>query len=256
MTEELSTIVETSMDAVELLKVHDDSDFPIDGRELHEALGIETKYNDWFPRMCEYGFTQGHDFNLLKKEKVQIEGNREVTRTIINHELTLTMAKEICMVQRTEIGRKIRQHLIHIEEAWNTPEQIMSRALKVADDVQRKLKFRIAHLQADNSRLTVENQIMQPKADYFDQLVERNLLTSFRDTAKELNIPEKTFISMLIEKKYIFRDKKNKLMPCARKNDGLFEVKECFNEKTNWSGTQTMITPKGKETFRLLTEGM
>lgn len=91
MTEELSAIVETSMDAVELLKVHDDSDYPIDGRELHEALGIETKYNDWFPRMCEYGFTQGHDFNLLKKEKVQIEGNREVTRTIIDHELTLTM---------------------------------------------------------------------------------------------------------------------------------------------------------------------
>ena len=107
-------------------------------------------------------------------------------------------------------------------------------------------------LEIANSQLSVDNQIMQPKADYFDELVDRNLLTSFRETAKQLDVKEKEFISFLLEKKYIYRDKKGKLMPYADKNDGLFDIKECFNEKTQWSGTQTLITPKGRETFRLL----
>ena len=109
-----------------------------------------------------------------------------------------------------------------------------------------------AVLTAANSQLTVEKQIMQPKADYFDDLVDRNLLTNFRETAKELGIKPKAFVDWLLSKKYIYRDQKSKLMPYEGKNNGLFEVKECFNEKTQWGGVQTLITPKGRETFRLL----
>lgn len=130
-------------------------------------------------------------------------------------------------------------------QAELSPEELMARALMVA---QKTLAERDARI----STLTVENQIMAPKAEYFDDLVDRNLLTSFRETAKQLEIKEKAFIAFLLEKKFIYRDKKGKLMPYAEKNNGLFEVKECFNEKTQWSGTQTMITPKGRETFRLL----
>lgn len=130
-------------------------------------------------------------------------------------------------------------------QAELSPEELMARALMVA---QKTLAERDARISA----LTVENQIMAPKAEYFDDLVDRNLLTSFRETAKQLEIKEKAFIAFLMEKKFIYRDKKGKLMPYAEKNNGLFEVKECFNEKTQWSGTQTMITPKGRETFRLL----
>lgn len=126
-----------------------------------------------------------------------------------------------------------------------SPSELMAKALMVA---QKTLAERDARISA----LTVENQIMAPKAEYFDDLVDRNLLTSFRETAKQLEIKEKAFIAFLLEKKFIYRDKKGKLMPYAEKNNGLFEVKECFNEKTQWSGTQTMITPKGRETFRLL----
>ncbi len=97
---------------------------------------------------------------------------------------------------------------------------------------------------------------MQPKADYFDELVDRNLLTSFRDTAKALGVGPKSFVAFLLERKYVYRDKKGKLTPYEDKNDGLFEVKECFNEKTQWSGVQAMITPKGRETFRLLCNGL
>lgn len=126
-----------------------------------------------------------------------------------------------------------------------TPSELMAKALLVANKTLAERDARI-------SELTVQNAIMQPKAEYFDELVDRNLLTSFRETAKQLGVEEKKFISFLMEKKYIYRDKKATLMPYADKNNGLFEVKECFNEKTKWSGTQTLITPKGRETFRLL----
>ncbi len=93
---------------------------------------------------------------------------------------------------------------------------------------------------------------MKPKAEYFDELVDRNLLTNFRDTAKELKISQKTFIEFLLDRKYIYRDKKDKLMPYADKNNGLFEVKEYASRNSTHSGLQTLITPKGRETFRLL----
>ncbi len=126
-----------------------------------------------------------------------------------------------------------------------SPAELMAKALIVAQNT-------LAERDAKIAQLTVQNQIMAPKAEYFDELVDRNLLTSFRETAKQLGIGEKAFVAFLLEKKYVYRDKKGKLMPYADKNTGLFEVKECFNEKTKWSGTQTLITPKGRETFRLL----
>lgn len=93
---------------------------------------------------------------------------------------------------------------------------------------------------------------MQPKADYFDELVDRNTLTNFRETAKELGVPPKSLVQFLIDRKYLYRDKRGKLLPFENKNNGLFEVKETFNEKTQWSGTQTLVTPKGREVFRAM----
>ena len=126
-----------------------------------------------------------------------------------------------------------------------SPEELMAKALLVANKTLAERDARI-------SELTVQNTIMLPKAEYFDELVDRNTLTNFRETAKELGISEKAFIRFLIDKKYIFRNQRGKLMPYADRSDGLFEVKECYNEKTNWSGIQTLVTPKGRETFRLL----
>lgn len=130
-----------------------------------------------------------------------------------------------------------------------TPEELMAKALTVA---QRTLAEREARI----SQLSTQAAIMAPKADYFDELVERNTLTNFRETAKQLEVGPKALVGFLIEKKYIYRDKRGKLLPYANKNDGLFEVKECFNDKTKWSGTQTLVTPKGRETFRLLCQGL
>lgn len=232
----------------ELIKIsYENAERPtVSGRELHEALEVKTAYKDWFPRMCEYGFTEGEDFNPLKNEQVRTEGNRQVSRELTDHQLTIPMAKEICMLQRSEKGKQFRQYFIRVEEAWNSPEMIMKRALEIANE-------KVKALQVSVSQLTVDKQIMQPKADYFDELVDRNLLTGIRETAKELKVKQNTFVNFLLDKKYLYRDKKGKLMPYAKPmENGLFEVKEFSNEKTGFSSTQVFITPKGKETFRLL----
>ncbi len=135
-------------------------------------------------------------------------------------------------------------------------EEIMAKALLIGKRTIEQQQLRIQNLEVTNSELTVSNTIMRPKADYFDELVDRNLLTNFRETAKQLGIGQKAFVNFLLEKKYVYRDKKGKLMPYAGKGDGLFEVKECFNEKTAWSGVQVLITPKGREVFRLLCGGL
>lgn len=155
----------------------------------------------------------------------------------------------------TEVLPAIRRtggYVHGMEELSDT--EIVARALQISQKIIDDRNRRIGELEVQNSALVVSNQVMRPKADYFDQLVDRNLLTNFRETAKQLQIPERQFISFLLAKKYIYRDKKGKLMPYAAKNAGLFELKECLNEKTHWSGTQTLVTPKGRETFRLLWE--
>ena len=213
----------------------------VSGRDLHEFLDVSTKYTDWFKRMCEYGFVENVDYILLPNFEKQ---NGSGGHNKIDHHLKIDMAKEISMIQRTDRGKQARQYFIAVEKAWNTPEMIMGRALKMADQQMKQLKIEV-------SNLKVETEILRPKAEYFDELVDRNLLTGIRETAKQLNVKQKDFVNFLLDKKYLYRDKKGKLMPYANKNNGLFELKEGFNDKTAWSGTQTLVTPKGRETFRL-----
>ena len=152
-----------------------------------------------------------------------------------------------------EVIPSIRKHGAYmteqtIEQALTNPDFLIQLAtqLKTEKEKNKSLEVKV-------SALTVDNQIMQPKAEYFDELVDRNLLTNIRDTAKELKVKQKDFVNFLIEKKYLYRDKSGKLLPYAKHTEtGLFELKEFINDKTGFSSTQTLITPKGKETFRLL----
>lgn len=151
-----------------------------------------------------------------------------------------------------EVLPTIRKHGAYmtdskLEEALLNPDTLINLATQLKQEREEK-----AQLRALNSTLTVENQIMQPKAQYFDDLVERNLLTSFRDTAKMLKVGQKQLIDWLLENKYIYRDNKNKLMPYAQYNNDLFEIKESKGATSSWKGTQTLITPVGRETFNLL----
>lgn len=232
----------------DLIQIHyDNADRPtVSGRELHEALEVKTAYKDWFPRMCEYGFSE--DIDYARCSNLSSE-NQHGGQNKIDHQLTIPMAKELCMLQRTDKGKQMRQYFIAVEEQWNSPDAIMARALQLSN---AKLK----EMQITVSTLTVENQIMKPKAEYFDELVDRNLLTGIRETAGELGVKQNQFVTFLLEKKYMYRDKKGKLTAYAKPlSDGLFERKECVNEKTQWKGTQDLVTPKGRETFRLLMVG-
>ncbi|MEA5047432.1 MAG: phage antirepressor KilAC domain-containing protein [Eubacteriales bacterium] len=158
----------------DLIKVEATGEKPtVLGRDLHAALEVETAYKDWFPRMCEYGFSEGTDFNPLKIERVQIEGGREVVREVTDHQLTLEMAKELCMLQRTEKGKECRQYFIELERRWNDPASLMARALVAAD-------HQIASLREANAKLL-------PKAEFCDAVTDSKDAIPIGTVAKVLN---------------------------------------------------------------------
>lgn len=170
----------------ELIKIEYKNDNPtVLARDLHEALEVKTSYKDWFPRMCEYGFTAGKDFNPLKNERVQIEGGRQVSRQVTDHQITLSMAKELCMLQRSEKGKQFRQYFIGIEEAWNKPEAVMARALQMANrklDQLMQVNVELTDTVAVQSQQIAE---LQPKASYYDVVLNCKDLISTSVIAKD-----------------------------------------------------------------------
>lgn len=138
-----------------------------------------------------------------------------------------------------------------------SPEELMAKAIMVAQQTIADREARIQAQAAEISALTVDKQIMQPKAEYFDDLVDRNLLTNFTEAAKQIGIKRKALIGFMVDHGYLYRDKKGNLLPYVnKKSDGLFDVKQSTNQKTGWAGCQTLLTPKGVETFRLLCQGL
>lgn len=116
----------------EILKINNDEQ-TVSARELHEKLNIGTRFNDWFPRMVEYGFAEGNDYYSKMSKTSEIGG-----RPSVDYDISIDMAKQICMIQRTPEGKKVRQYLIELEKAWNTPELVMARALKVSQSLLDK----------------------------------------------------------------------------------------------------------------------
>lgn len=224
----------------ELIKINYESDRPtVLARDLHGFLEVETPFHKWFLRMCKYGFTEDEDYRTFLSNRS--DGLPGKSRQ--DAQLTIDMAKEICMLQRNEKGKQARQYFLQLEREWNSPEAVMSRALRMAEE-------RLERFKAINANLSVQNAIMQPKAEYFDGLCDRESLTGIRETAKLLGLKQNDFVKWLIDHKYIYRDKRGRLMPYAEHVDsGLFTVKETYNDKTDWTGVQMLITVKGKERF-------
>lgn len=178
----------------ELITVnYDTSDRPtVSGRELHEALSVRTDYPHWFERMKEYGFTEGEDFQTILSESTG-------GRPSVNHQLTINMAKELCMIQRTEKGKQCRQYFISIENAWNSPEAVMSRALKIAD---RKLLEAQEHVKMLETKVTAQAQQineLKPKADYTDSILNNKGLVTVTQIAKDYGMSGTKFNKLLNE---------------------------------------------------------
>ena len=162
------------------------------GRELHEFLGVETPYRIWFPRMLEYGFTEGKDFNPYKNVRVGEEGNREVARELTDHLLTIDMAKEICMIQRTERGKQARQYFIQVEKDYNSPEKIMARALRIAEK-------ELSTLRLETKVQAQQIAELQPKATYYDLILQCPSLLSVTEIAKDYGMSAKGLNKILHE---------------------------------------------------------
>ena len=159
---------------------------------MHMFLGVDTKYNDWIQRMLQYGFEDGQDFNLLKKEQVQIEGKREVRREIADHIMKLDMAKELCMLTRNEKGKQARHYFLEVERDWNSPEKVMARALVIANK------------QIDTMKLenTVQRQVIaefKPIKEYVDTILSSEDTVTITQIAADYGLSAKALNKILNE---------------------------------------------------------
>lgn len=157
-----------------------------------------------------------------------------------------------------EVMPSIRKNGAYIQgQEVMSDSELIAKALVAANNILAERDKRIANLEYENTKQREEIGVMLPKAEYFDELVERNTLTGIRETAKELKVKQKPFVNFLLENGYCYRDQKDNLQPYMQHVQGnLFVLKECKSKKNKWSGTQIMITPTGRETFRLLKDKM
>lgn len=230
----------------ELIKITYTDDRPaVSARDLHEFLEVKTAYKDWFPRMCEYGFVEGQDFNLLKNERVQMEGDRMVSRTVDDAILTIDMAKEICMLQRNEKGKIARQYFIQLEKNWNSPEKIMARALDIAHKTIRQLEAKA--------------EVDKPKVLFADAVSASHTSILVGELAKLLkqngvDIGQNRLFAYLRENGYLIkRAGSDYNMPTQRSMErGWFKIKERTVQEPNGSISvkkTPLVTGKGQQYF-------
>lgn len=169
----------------ELVATHqnENGDLIVSARELHEFLGVKTKYKDWFPRMVEYGFVENTDFVALAQKRATAQGNKT---TYFDHHIKLPMAKEISMIQRSEKGKQARRYFLAVEAAWNSPEMIMSRALEIANQQQQQMISQLAEL--------------EPKAQYYDLVLQSPTLIKVTEIAKDYGFSARHLNSLLSDK--------------------------------------------------------
>lgn len=157
----------------DLIKVEASGDKPtVLGRDLHAALEVNTPYTMWFLRMAEYGFSEGEDYLTVNKNVHRADGT-VMPQMQNDHQLTIDMAKELCMLQRTEKGKACRQYFIELERRWNDPACLMARALVAADK-------QITSLREINATLL-------PKAEFCDAVMDSTDAIPIGTAAKVLN---------------------------------------------------------------------
>ena len=224
----------------ELTVIEKDGEFFFLGKEVAEKLGYSNT-RDALARHVD----------IVDRADVGIHDGRQMrSMTAINESglYSLILSSKLPSAKRfkhwvtKEVLPSIRKNGGYIAgQEKLTNEEILAKAMLVANNV----------IEENNQKI----KELEPKANYYDQLVDKNLLTNFRNTAKQLNIPQKAFIDFLLANDFVYRDKHQRLLPYSRKNKGYFEVKEWISEDGRLVGIQTLITPKGRNYFLVLLGG-
>ncbi len=173
----------------------DEGRIAVSGRTLHEFLEVKTRYNDWFKRMVDYGFEENKDFGAIAQKRVTAQGNETVYQ---DHVLTLDMAKELSMIQRTDRGKQARQYFIAVEKEYNSPEKLMARALQVANKELATLR-----VQNDQQKQIIGE--LQPKADYTDRILRSTSLVTIGQIAKDYGMSARAMNALLHELKVQYK---------------------------------------------------
>lgn len=230
----------------DLIKINYESEQPtVSARELHEGLEISERFQSWFNRQLQYGFEENTDyvgckeFNTLARQELQ------------DYKISIDMAKQICMIQRTDKGKQYRQYFLDLEKAWNTPEQVMARALKIANNEIEKLK-------SDNRVLIEDAERMKPKEIFADAVAASASSILIGDLAKLIcqnghKIGQKRLFEWMRETGYLIKSGSSRNMPTQRAMEQkLFEVKESSIANPDGSvrvTRTTKVTGKGQIYF-------
>lgn len=223
----------------ELIKITYNNDRPaVSARDLHDFLEVKTAYKDWFPRMCEYGFTEGEDFCSFLSEST---GGRPAQDAV----LTIDMAKELCMIQRNEKGKQARQYFLQIEKNWNSPEKVMARALQIAGDKLKRLENKV---EADVPKVLFADAVSASKTSI--------LVGELAKLLKQngVDIGQHRLFRWMRENGYLIRRNGTDFnMPTQKSMDlGLFTVKETaitHSDGTVTVSKTTKVTGKGQQYF-------
>ena len=232
-----------------LIAVNYDTEQPtVSARDLHDGLEIKSNFTTWFDRMKEYGFTDSD----YKKCFPNLESGLNGGQNMIDYQISIDMAKQICMIQRTEKGKMYRQYFLDLEKAWNTPEQIFARALKMADREIEKLK-------SQNTELVKDIDRMKPKEIFADAVATSHTSILVGELAKILrqngvNVGQNRLFAILREEGYLIKRKGTDYnMPTQKSMDlGLFEIKEGSYTDANGCNKitkTTKVTGKGQQYF-------
>ena len=221
------------------IEINENQEPVVNGRELHDVLGVETPYRIWFPRMCEYGFIENVDFISLEQNCTKPKGGRPET----NHAIKLDMAKEIAMIQRNENGKKVRQYFIQVEKDFNSPEKIMARALKIAEN---KLNV----LQLENTQQKQLIGELKPKADYTDIILQNKSLIKIKAIAKDYGMSATEMNKMLHKLGIQYKEGDQWFLYSKYQNHG-YTSSETINLKHKDGTTFTKLNTKWTQKGRL-----
>lgn len=224
----------------ELIKINYETEQPtVSARDLHEGLDVGTKFATWFPRMAEYGFTENVDYRICYPN---LGSESHGGQNMVDYEISVDMAKQICMIQRSEKGKQYRQYFLDLEKAWNTPEQVMARALKMAGKTIDSLKDRCKFLggQVVEQQKLIEE--MTPKANYVDHILESKSLVATTQIAKDYGMSAVRFNRILNDMKIQYKVNKQWVLYSKYQNCGYVHSKTIDITRSNGDSDVTMQT--------------